>query len=255
MAARKRVVPKNYKVYRLTPVQTIASMAVVGAFAAVGVFIFYQNLYFALAGLLFGLLGPRIYRAQLIEKRAAALNIQFKDFLYALNSAISAGKSLEDAIIAARKDMEMLYMDDNAVIMIELDNMAAKLSANALGEELIDDLARRSGNEDIQSFANVLSNGRAKGVNMTELIQKTVMVLSEKLEVKQEIATNLAAMKSEQTVMMIMPVALILMLQFMAPDYLAPLYESPIGYVVVTVAVALLAVAVFLSRKILNIKV
>jgi len=105
------------------------------------------------------------------------------------------------------------------------------------------------------SFATVLENGETKGINPVELIQKTVRVISEKLEVKNEIATKVASMKMEQRVMLVMPVLLTLMMNILSPDYMKALYESPSGYLIITVALALIAVAAVISNKITNIKV
>lgn len=254
----QRQLPKNYNEYKLTPVQTLASVVVVGAAGAVVAYIFYMNLYIAAAGFLLGLLGPKLYRQRLIDQRKSALNVQFKDFLYALSSSISAGRSLRDSIITAQQDMRILYMDDQSAIIRELDNMAGQLSMNMRPAELMADFGRRSGNEDIQSFAAVLASGDSKGFDREEqerLVQKTVRVITEKLEVKQEIETKVAAIKMEQRIMLVMPILLVVMMNMMSPDYMQTLYQSPMGYLIVTVAVALLLVAVVVSNKIMNINV
>jgi len=248
-------VPADYNQYKLTAAQVILSALVMGLGAAVLAYIFYMNIYIAAAAMLFGLLGPKIYRRHLIEKRKRDLNIQFKDFLYALNSSVGAGKSLREGIISARNDMKILYMNDNAILIRELDSMVLKLEMKARVTTLMSSLAARSGNEDIMSFATVLENGETKGINPVELIQKTVRVISEKLEVKNEIATKVASMKMEQRVMLVMPVLLTLMMNILSPDYMKALYESPSGYLIITVALALIAVAAVISNKITNIKV
>lgn len=252
----KRVrVPSNYDEYRLTLPQILGSGLALGAAGAVICYIFYMNIYIALFGLLLGIAGPKVYRKMLIDKRKKALNLQFKDFLYALNSSVGAGKSLKEGLIAARDDMRILYMDDKNIMIQELDNMVVKLDMNAKVTTLMSDLARRSGNDDIQSFATVLESGETKGINQIELIQKTVRVISEKLEIKQEIETKVASMKMEQKIMLVMPVMLTLMMNFMAPDYMQTLYDSPIGYPVVTVVVVLILVSVVWSNKIMDINV
>lgn len=258
MTVRKstRDVPENYGEYRLNIGQIIAAFAVTALGAMVAAFIFYKNIWIsAVVALLTGLFGPKYYSRMLRNRRAAELNLQFKDMLYVLNSSMSAGKTLEEALRGAQKDMHVLYMNDQAIILRELDNMVAKLDINMTVTELFNDLARRSGNDEIRSFADVLSNGLSKGINQVNLVQKTVRVLAEKLEIKQEIATRVAAIRMEQRIMLIMPVALMLMIHLMAPDYMQTLYDSPWGYPVITVALTLIGISVLLARKIMNIKV
>ena len=47
--------------------------------------------------------------------------------------------------------------------------------------------------------------------------------------------------------MLAMPVLLTLMMNLMAPDYMQTLYEHPLGYLIVTVVVALLGIAVLVT--------
>lgn len=247
--------PADYDRYQLTPAQTAVSIAVVGLASAVVAYIFYMNFIISLIALLFGLLGPRLYRGQLVKKRRKDLNLQFKDFLYALNASVSAGKSIEDGVICAREDIAMLYMSDEGILVRELDNMIVKMQMDSELTVLMSDLGHRSKNEDIQSFATVLENGKAKGINETELIQKTAYVISEKIEVKNEIEVKVASMKMDQLIMLIMPVMIMLLMNTTAPDYMQTLYESPFGYLIVTIGLALILVAVLISNKIMNIKV
>lgn len=252
---KKPRVPADYNEYRLTAAQTLGSALALGLVAAAVAYVFYMNVIIAAAALLVGLAGPRMYKRMLIAKRRKALNLQFKDFLYALNSSMSAGKSLKEALVAARDDMRVLYMDDRNIMIQELDAMAVKLEMSARVTTLMSDLARRSGNEDIRSFATVLESGETKGIDQIQLIQKTVRVISEKLEVKQEIETKVASVKMEQKVMLAMPVLLTLMMNLMAPDYMQTLYEHPLGYLIVTVVVALLGISVVWSNRIMDINV
>lgn len=245
----------DYSVYRLTIVQTLESVAAAGLAAAAIAFIFYKNIFISAAALLLGLLGPRLYSRQLAEKRRAELNLQFKDMLYALNAAMTAGKTLEDSLRTARRDMRILYPDGKAVILEELDYMVSQLDINTPITDLMTDLGVRSCNDEIQSFADVLSNGLDKGIDQVNLVQKTVSILTEKLEIKQEIATNVAAVRMEQSIMLLMPVALMLMIHLMAPDYMQTLYDAPVGYVIITVALGLIGLSVLWARKIMNIKV
>ena len=59
----------------------------------------------------------------------------------------------------------------------------------------------------------------------------------------------------EQKVMLAMPVLLTLMMNLMAPDYMQTLYEHPLGYLIVTVVVALLGISVVWSNRIMDINV
>lgn len=247
--------PADYNRYRLTPAQFALSAIVTGVAGAAVLYVFYMNIYIALFGLLLGIAGPHFYRRQLIERRKAELNLQFRDFLYALNSSVGAGRSLDESLIAARDSLRTLYMSDDGIMLRELNSIVVRLQMQAPAADLLADLAQRSGNEDIQSFATVLANGAAKGIDQVELIQKTVRVITEKLEIKQEITTKITAVRSEQRIMLVMPVVLMLLINLMAPDYMQSLYESPLGYLIVTIAVAMILGAAIVANRIIDIQV
>ena len=54
-------------------------------------------------------------------------------------------------------------------------------------KELIEDLAERSGIEDIYDFAGVLRIGKSSGGNLNAVIENSIAVIEEKISVKQEI--------------------------------------------------------------------
>ena len=54
-------------------------------------------------------------------------------------------------------------------------------------------------------------------------------MLGDKIDVKKEIEATLAAKKSEQMIMSLMPVGIILYLQMTSPGFLSVLYGNPFG--------------------------
>ena len=117
------------------------------------------------------------------------------------------------------------------------------------------DLARRSHDEDIKNFADVFITGKRSGGNMADIIKNTAAIINDKLRIKEEINTLLAERKLEQRVLNIVPVALILLLTWSTGDYMDPVFGTTLGRFVMTVAVLLLALAWFISRKITDIEV
>ena len=61
------------------------------------------------------------------DKRRKRLNLEFKDYMYAVSSLLSAGYSIERAFLAGLKDMERLYKEES-VLKKELDAMEKRLS-------------------------------------------------------------------------------------------------------------------------------
>jgi tight adherence protein B len=191
----------------------------------------------------------------LLEKRKKNLNTQFKDLLYSLSSSLSAGKSVERAFLEAPEDLKMLYPDEETDIMKELNYIIVGLNVNETIESLLADLAERSGDEDIESFADVFVSCKRTGGNLIDVVRITSNIISDKIEIKREIATGLSEKKYEQKGMCMMMLLLILGLTYMSGDYMEPMFTLTQGRAVMTVALIIFIASYFIGEKILNIKV
>jgi tight adherence protein B len=260
----------NYKVYYMTKLEKILYFLLAFVIGAVIGYLFYGGLgrdefgqRTTLSWILdisiptiVGLVAGRIFvptrTKQIRDKNARNLNSQFRDFLEAFNTSIGAGKNVVDSFHAVYDDMRIQFEED-AFIVKELEVILSGMANNFDVEDLMEDLGNRSGNDDIVSFANVFRISYRKGGNLKDTINTTHSILSDKMEIKEEIETMVSASKMEQTVMIFMPIALIGIMKSMSPDFAAN-FATPAGVASTTIAIALFIVSYFVGRKILNIK-
>ena len=260
----------NYKVYYMSKLEKILYFLLAFAIGAVVGYLFYGGLGrdefgqrttlswildISIPGIV-GLVAGRIFvparTKQIRDKNARTLNSQFRDFLEAFNTSIGAGKNVVDSFHAVYDDMRIQFEED-AFIVKELEVILSGMANNFDVEDLMEDLGNRSGNDDIVSFANVFRISYRKGGNLKDTINTTHSILSDKMEIKEEIETMVSASKMEQTVMIFMPVALIGIMKSMSPDFAAN-FATPAGVASTTIAIGLFIVSYFVGRKILNIK-
>ena len=112
----------------------------------------------------------------------------------------------------------------------------------------------RSGIEDIVSFANVFKICYRKGGNIKDTIRSTHNILSDKMEINEDIETIVTSNKTEQNIMIMMPVMLIAMIKMMSPDFAAN-FTTVSGILSTTVAIVMFVAAYFVGKAVLNIKV
>lgn len=260
----------NYKVYYMSKLEKILYFLLAFVIGAVVGYLFYGGLgrdefgqRTTLSWILdisiptiVGLVAGRIFvptrTKQIRDKNARNLNSQFRDFLEAFNTSIGAGKNVVDSFHAVYDDMRIQFEED-AFIVKELEVILSGMANNFDVEDLMEDLGNRSGNDDIVSFANVFRISYRKGGNLKDTINTTHSILSDKMEIKEEIETMVSASKMEQTVMIFMPVVLIGIMKSMSPDFAAN-FATPAGVASTTIAIGLFIVSYFVGRKILNIK-
>ena len=193
----------------------------------------------------FGLLIPFFFRQALRKKRQELLLFQFKEMLSILNSFLSAGYSIENALIAAIPDLSAL-LGENSYMVEELKQVKRSLAMN---------FALRSGLDDIHNFSEIFLVAKRSGGELSEIIQHSSSIIHDKLSIHEEILTLSAAKRFEQKIMNCIPFFIILYLNASSPDFFHILYHSIMGRIVMTVALFIYLLAIYLSQKIINIPI
>lgn len=204
-----------------------------------------------------GLIAVKLYipvkTDELRKKRKSELTLQFRDMLDGLTTSLSAGTNIRESFLTVRDDLRHQY-DENDYIIKELEVIIVGIYNNVSIESILEDFGRRSGVEDIVSFADVFKICYSKGGNIRDVITTTKNVISDKIEIKDEIETTVAANKSEQNIMIVMPILIIFLIKNMSPEFSAK-FATPSGIASTTVAVIIFVASYFLGRRILDIKI
>jgi tight adherence protein B len=79
-------------------------------------------------------------------------------------------------------------------------------------------------------------------------------MISERIEIKQEIETGLYSKKQEQRILSLLPAAMILFISAMSGEYMEPMFNTAAGRVVMTICLLMTGIGAFLSNRIMNIK-
>lgn len=261
----------NYKVYYMKPLEKVLYFLLAFVAGAIVGYLFYGGigkdefgqptvLTWILditiscgIGLTAGVLFIPIRTQQIIDKQIRVLRNQFRDMLEALTTNLGAGKNVSDSFQSVYEDMKIQY-DENAYILKELEIILSGMVNNVDLEDLLYDFGQRSGSEDISSFANVFKICYRKGGNIKDTIRNTHTILSEKMEINEDIETVVTANKTEQNIMLVMPIMLIGLIKIMSPDF-ANNFTTPVGIGATTVAVGLFVASYFIGKNVLNIKV
>lgn len=192
--------------------------------------------------------------SQLADRRRKELAGQFRDAILAAAAGLQAGYSMENAFAEAGRDVSRLYGQDS-IMAREFDIIQKGLHNHIPLEELLMDLGRRSGEEDVEDFAEVFSIARRAGGNMNEIIRRSARMTGDKIEIKREIQTMLASRKYEQKIMNMIPFLIIAYLQVTSSGFFDCLYGNAAGILIMTGCLAVYLAAVVLSEKIVEIEV
>ena len=245
----------DYDVYAMSLQEKLVTAAVAAAtLFAVG-YIFYQSFILSAVLALFAVKAPKIRTRQIIDKRKNRLTLQFKDMLYSLSSALSVGKSVETGIRDAIQDLKVIYPDPETDILIELEYILRGIGVSNTVEEMFDQFAQRAHLEDVRNFVDVFVTCKRTGGDLIEVMRSTSNAISEKIEVKQEIASIISGKKYEFQVLMVMPVVMVLFLTLTSGDYMTPVFTTIAGRLTMTAAIMIFLLAYVLGSKIMKINI
>lgn len=217
-------------------------------------FLFYQSVWALLLGIPIGFIWYRQKKKYLINEKKKKLSVQFRDGILAVAAALKVGYSVEKAFEESEKDLRMNYPPDADIIMeFQIINMQVK--NNVVLEQLLLDFAKRSHINDIYDFVEVFAIAKRRGGDFGKIIKNTADIISEKIEVYQEIETFLTAKQFEQRIMSVVPLLIILYIRLTSPHFMDVMYHNLPGISVMTICLVVYCAAFFLAERITNIEI
>lgn len=259
----------NYKVYVMNPMEKIMYMSMLmlaggciglifygGLFQKDGVDTFLTLISNIVVFVGIGFLAIKAFlpmiEDSLQKKRATVLKEQFVDFASALTNALGSGMNMTDSINAVYRDLKSQYPED-AYIILEVKELMDGLNNNLSIEFLLEQFGRRSGEDDIENFAQVFSVCYRTGGDIKAVVRRTTEMISEKVMIASEIETAVTSNKMQMNIMNVLPIVIILMMRVMSKEF-ASSFSSIIGVIGLTVSAGLTFAAYKMGQKIVDIK-
>ena len=245
----------DYDKYELSK----SELMMVCAGGYIGIFIvsllFYHSFLLAFAMGLLAVFLPVPYGNYRAAKRKELLVMQFRDLLYSLAASFASGRQMKQALMESYNALTLIYDEDTPMIM-ELKYILHGMIENRENEEdLLVDFAARSKQEDIRNFVDVYRACRVTGGNMEKVIANASSVLMDKMTIEREIDALTSQKKFEGRLISVMPLLVVLFLNIFSPDYLAVMYETFEGRLIMTIALGGIAGAYRLMMKMTEIDV
>lgn len=188
------------------------------------------------------------------KKREEELKGQFLDGIQLMAAALQAGYSPENALREARQELNKVYTPD-AYIMQEFQQMEVQLEMSRNLEVLWLDFGRRSGIDDIQSFAEVFLTAKRSGGDLLAIIRNTIFCIQQKQETMKEIETCLSGKMMEQKIMSMIPLMILAYMKLTSPEFLDVMYGNLAGILIMGTCLAVYFAAFLWGRKIINVEV
>ena len=239
--------------YRLTWKDRLVYGAAGGIIAFFILMIFYRSFTAAWIGAIpSAFLYPHWKKKEIFSRRKQEITREFKESLYTLSASLRAGESLESAFASTVREMDA---ESYPYLYESWRRILAKIRLQRRLEDLLQEFAADTQIDEIQSFAQIIAVSKRTQGEITTIIDHTAQLLQEKIEMKQELIVLLAKKKTEQRIMNLMPFLVIGMLTTVSPEYMAPLYGTLNGRIVMTVCILLAGGSIWMSKVFSEIRV
>lgn len=191
------------------------------------------------------------YKKYRIDKRKWELLCGFEEMLGCVANALRTGYSFENSFYEAKKELAVLYGKEKDIIC-EIDIICSRLKLNCTIESILNDLAKRSGIDEVNNFVQIIMVAKRSGGDIISIVKQTADSMHDKKEVEDEIRTLVAGKRLEYRIMSVMPVGMLVYFGICSPKYLGILYENIIGRVVMTVCLFIYAASYYIAKKIMS---
>ena len=245
----------DYSVSNMSVIQLILSA--LGGFIAgfFVLFIFYKIIPLSIAGgIITGIVYSFIAKKQFINKRLFNFRTQFYDLLEAMSVSMRAGNPVLKSLQNAREDLTLIY-PENSDIINELDIIIIKFNNAVALSESFSDLAKRTGLEDIASFASIYATIEGKSSRADEIVKETQQIISEKMQIEMEIETLMTAAKSELGIMLILPLVVLAVIGYAGAGFMDSIYTTAVGRLVATGGLIIFIISFIMAQKFSNVKI
>lgn len=191
----------------------------------------------------------------LADRRRRRYMDEFKDFLFMASTSIGAGRSMKDAIAESIPSLRSIHGKDS-VLAGELSKAYERMHVGGENDvTVLMDLAKASGQEDVYDFVTIYSICKTTGASLIIALSRAASVIIDKMTIEREVQELVRRKKSEGMIIFVMPVIVILFLNMSAPDYIAPLYETLTGRLIMTGVVASTAGIYSLIQRIVRVEI
>lgn len=214
----------------------------------------------ALIGMMFGhvifavLIGlpafylPNFWLRMKARRRRNLFDDQLPDVLQAISSSLKAGHSFNQAINAMVKDSPQPTSEEFSRVMTE-----ARLGMPI--EMALQHMADRMGSADFEFAVTTVNIQRSVGGSLADILQMVGDTVRNRQQFRKKVQALTSMGQMSAYVLIGMPFVIGLVLTMMNRDYMAPLFFTPVGHLLLGAGAVSMTLGYFACMKVVNVKI
>jgi len=202
----------------------------------------------AVVGALLGYFLPRMWVGRRIGSRLNAFNKQLPDTITLLSNSLRAGSSFLQSI-------ELVSRESPAPMGPEMGRVVREVNLGLSMEEALSNLVRRIKSDDLDLMVTAIGVQQQVGGNLAEILDTIAFTIRERVRIKGEIRTLTAQGRYSGYLVAFLPIAIMVTLNFINPEFMQPLFTELIGQILLVCGAIMMLIGFFAIQKITDIKV
>lgn len=197
-------------------------------------------------GLLLGTL-PYLYLVQKRARRLHRFTEQLPEAIDVMSRGLRAGQALPATI-------ESVAQESDEPLRSVFRRAADEQSFGLPFREAMLNINRRVPVPDLQFLITAILVQKETGGNLAQILDKASQVIRERVRVAGQVRIRSAQGRLTGWILVGLPFALFVGMNFLHPGYGKVLFEDPLGRKMVTYAAVMMVVGIFLVRRIVNVR-
>ncbi len=226
----------------------VATSVLAGLGAGLAAELIFGNLVFALIFAVAGGVVPWAYLGFKLNQRVSDLHSQLPDVMTILASSMRAGHSFLQALDTVAKEVG----DPTAP---EFSRVVAEVRLGRPVEEAMNALAERVGTDEFKWAIMAVNVQREVGGNLAEILDTVAETVRERDTVRRQVKVLSAEGRLSVKILVALPFLMTLYIAKVNPGYIRLLWTTRPGLLMLGMAVVLMSIGIFWSRKVVKIDV
>ncbi len=203
---------------------------------------------FAWLGLIIGGFLPYSYANYKRSKRFSKFEELFPEAIDTLARAVRAGHAFTTAL-------ELIASELGEPVASEFRKLYEEQKFGLPVRDALINLTQRVPLVDVKFFVTAVMLQRETGGNLAEILDNLSYVIRERFKIMRQVRVHTAQGRMTMMLLMGLPPIIVVTMQTMNPLFIRPLFDDPIGHLLIVVGITLQTIGYFVIRRIIQIQV
>lgn len=185
---------------------------------------------------------PALYLRNRRGHRLAEFEDELPRAMELMANSMKAGQSISQSLRAVVENAGPPVSDEFGLARREIELGASVESA-------LTNMVKRIGSSDLRLVVMVITIQHSVGGDLPATLISLADTMKQRAEMRAEVLASTAQSRASSLIITLLPIAAALLLYFLVPEYFRPMFVNPLGWFMLVVAAAMLALGNFLIRR------